>query len=541
VNPRRPPSPGTATAGRCAASARWRCPTARGIDLRGPSPILQRGLLLLMLDVTVLVLLWLFIELAAGRAVHAFRRWWPRAHRSLRLRLTMSLTLFFVVPTIAIAMWSLDRLEDEFRGARELLLQRTLRDATGGLALDTASQVMWLAQAARWVDAELLLVEDGAVTASLAPVLEHLGLVDRLVPGEVYRRLAYGDETDLAVDQRATPTPTLVGYRLLSRADGGHAVILGAPELLSDRALRRREADLGIAVMVAMVVGVMAALMLAGIAARALAEPLQQLRRAALAVGAGEPLALDPASVPLELEPIGGALAQAAAQVEAGQRAQRVLAWGEMARQVAHEIKNPLTPIRLGVQHLLRLFRERPADVDAALPQTGERILAEIDRLDGIARAFSRFALPGAEGVPLEAVDLGAVVRDVVQLYRVGEGPTSWEADVSDGARALARRDELAEVLVNLCENARDAGASHVAISARGTAENQLIEVRDNGGGIPADVLPHIFEPRFSTTTSGSGLGLAIAKRLVESWGGTITVVPVSAGTTVRLTLRTAP
>ena len=508
------------------------------IDLRGAAPVLQRGLLLLVLDVAVLALLWLFLELAAGRALPALQRWWPRARRSLRLRLAVSLALFFVVPTTAIALWSLGRLEDEFRGARELLLQRTLRDAVGGLALDTSLQVQWLSQAARRVDAELLLAEDGAMTTSSAPVLADLGLVDLQVPGEVYRRLVWEDEVETSVDQRATPTPTLVGYRLLSRTDGGHSVILGAPELLSDRALRRREADLGLAVMVAAVAGVLAALVLAGLAARALAEPLQQLRRAALAVGAGEQPMLAPGSVPLELEPIGGALAQAAAQVEAGQRAQRVLAWGEMARQVAHEIKNPLTPIRLGVQHLLRLFAERPAELETSLPRTGERILAEIDRLDGIARAFSRFALPGAEGVPLEVVDLGSVVRDVVQLYRVGEGPTQWEAEASEDGRALARRDELVEVLLNLCENARVAGATRVVISARADGAGMVVEVRDNGHGIAPEVLPRVFEPRFSTNTSGSGLGLAIAKRLVESWGGTITVTPQDVGTTVRLTLR---
>ena len=75
-------------------------------------------------------------------------------------------------------------------------------------------------------------------------------------------------------------------------------------------------------------------------------------------------------------------------------RAERVLAWGEMARQVAHEIKNPLTPMRLGMQHLRRVYRDRRGDFDRTLEETAERILGEIDRLDTIARAFSRFAAP---------------------------------------------------------------------------------------------------------------------------------------------------
>src|SRR5437867_9212462 len=99
-------------------------------------------------------------------------------------------------------------------------------------------------------------------------------------------------------------------------------------------------------------------------------------------------------------------------------RAARVLAWGEMARQVAHEIKNPLTPIRLGIQHLQRARDKKDGrDFDATLAETAGRILAEIDRLDAIARAFSRFASPAAEARPLQPVDVLAVAREVVHLY----------------------------------------------------------------------------------------------------------------------------
>src|SRR6059058_3269606 len=107
-------------------------------------------------------------------------------------------------------------------------------------------------------------------------------------------------------------------------------------------------------------------------------------------------------------------------------RAARVIAWGEMARQVAHEIKNPLTPIRLGIQHLQRA--RRGADFDRTLEDTAARILAEIDRLDAIARAFSRFGAPTIEQAPLEPVDLHAVAREVVDLYALGgrDGVTTF-------------------------------------------------------------------------------------------------------------------
>ena len=102
-------------------------------------------------------------------------------------------------------------------------------------------------------------------------------------------------------------------------------------------------------------------------------------------------------------------------------RAQRVLAWGEMARQVAHEIKNPLTPIRLGVQHLRRARADARADFDDILERNVARILAEIDRLDEIARSFSRYGTAPAERLPAQPTDVAAVVRDVVELERLGE------------------------------------------------------------------------------------------------------------------------
>lgn len=224
-------------------------------------------------------------------------------------------------------------------------------------------------------------------------------------------------------------------------------------------------------------------------------------------------------------------------------RAQRVLAWGEMARQVAHEIKNPLTPIRLGVQHLRRAFG-RP-DFDTVLEQNVSRILTEIDRLDEIARAFSRYGGAPEERSPAIPTGVVAIVQDVVALETLGEGQIDWRCRVEgEVPPALARPDELREVLLNLFENARHADARTVTATvctvAREDGSGRVrIEVEDDGIGIAEDVLPKIFEPHFSTRTSGSGLGLAITRRMVESWGGAVAIESASGkGTTVRVELR---
>jgi len=219
-------------------------------------------------------------------------------------------------------------------------------------------------------------------------------------------------------------------------------------------------------------------------------------------------------------------------------RAVRVLAWGELARQIAHEIKNPLTPIRLGIQHLKRAYGDPRGDYGHTLDRTSQQILAEIERLDSIARAFARFGAPLAEAAPMESADLTRIAEETAQLYAFG-GDVSVTVDSDGAVVARVRKDEVKEVLVNLIENARDGGATQVKVDV-GSDKGRVatLEVTDNGNGISAADLPHVFEPHFSTTTSGTGLGLAICKRLVESWGGTIGLESqMERGTTVRIVL----
>ena len=223
-------------------------------------------------------------------------------------------------------------------------------------------------------------------------------------------------------------------------------------------------------------------------------------------------------------------------------RAQRVLAWGEMAQQVAHEIKNPLTPIRLGVQHLRRARRDGRVDFDRVLEQNVERILAEIDRLDEIARAFSRYGVAPHQQAPAQPTDVAEAARETVELELMGSSehdPVEWRLEGADESlMALARKDELREVLLNVMENSRHAKARVVTVRVSRVSLGIVISVSDDGTGIPEDVLPRVFEPHFSTRTSGSGLGLAISRRLVEGWGGTMRVTShTGRGTTVEIML----
>ena len=219
---------------------------------------------------------------------------------------------------------------------------------------------------------------------------------------------------------------------------------------------------------------------------------------------------------------------------------------GRWRDRVAHEIKNPLTPIRLGVQHLRRAYRDGRGDFSSILETNVGRVLEEIDHLDEIARAFSRYGTAPDQRPPAVAIDVASIARDVLALEQLGDSGVIWSLE--GGAEgtpvlALGQRDELKEVVLNLLENARLAQARQVRVVIGATRDEGsgwvTLDVQDDGAGIAPEVIAHVFEPHFSTRTSGSGLGLAISRRLIEGWGGRITIASTrGAGTVVHVRLR---
>ncbi len=614
-------------------------------SLRGPVPLLVRGGVLLLIDIIVLALVWLMADYC-GRHVLRFGPW-HTAGRSFRIRLAVTLALFFLVPAVGFSVWGIQRIALDTTRVTDALISRTLRDALRSSSVlatrDTAYGARELEGLGQRMDADFGLYGGGRLTSASARILQDLGVLGELMNPDAFRQLAFGGQLEVT---RNGPLPTLaerVGYRLLLPGSPSHLGVLATPRRVGELSTDSQQ-DLAMAVLLVLLLGLAAALQGAQSAARALSRPVAELRQAALALGEGKPAPPQERSPLTEFEPVFGAFNRMAADVRASRdaleaarrrtetvlatvatgviavdrtgrvllanrqaeqllgahlgegaelrahlseewrplathleeafegeapgespaeltvggrrvsaqyarlagplggvvvaltdvtdmsRAERVLAWGEMARQVAHEIKNPLTPMRLGMQHLQRAWLDGRGDYGRVLTETSERMLGEIDRLDRIARAFSRYAAPGEGDDPLVPIDIVAVAREVVQLYTLSEAGARVDLRAPQALTGRARADELKEVLVNLLENARTAAASRVEL----LIEPGRIVVADDGSGIPAHLLPRVFEPHFSTNTSGSGLGLSIVKRLVESWGGAVAISSKEGrGTTV--------
>ncbi|MBK9626665.1 MAG: GHKL domain-containing protein [Flavobacteriales bacterium] len=204
-------------------------------------------------------------------------------------------------------------------------------------------------------------------------------------------------------------------------------------------------------------------------------------------------------------------------------RSERESAWREMARQVAHEIKNPLTPMKLGIEHFQHAWDPQAPDARERLDRFSRSMVQQIDALNGVATAFSQFAqMPIAKP---EVLDLGHIARAAVDVFHATPGITI-ELHEHEGLQVYVDREHLLRVFNNLLKNAVQAipqdreGRIDVVLIASDI--EAIVQVRDNGSGIPKESRERIFTPSFTTKSSGMGLGLAMVKRIVENAGGRV-------------------
>ncbi len=274
--------------------------------------------------------------------------------------------------------------------------------------------------------------------------------------------------------------------------------------------------------------GLALALLLGAIVARRWSEPLADLADGARAVSRGQLDAQVKVSGSDEIGQLAIAFNTMTRDLLAAReelvRAERVAAWRDIAQRIAHEIKNPLTPIQMAIETLQRAQKKGTEHFDALFVESAQTILDEVARLKNIVGEFSAFArMPAPQ---LKPCDLGELVEAALALYA---GAVTLERNLQpELPRAFADRDQVTQVLMNLLENARDAAsttpAGSIRITTRAAGDRVEIEIADNGPGLSEEARGKIFTPYFTTKPKGTGLGLAIVHRIVTDHGGEIRV-----------------
>ena len=208
-------------------------------------------------------------------------------------------------------------------------------------------------------------------------------------------------------------------------------------------------------------------------------------------------------------------------------KTQRMSAWKEVARRIAHEIKNPLTPIKLSAQRLRKKYLDRFPQEDTVFDECTMTIINQVDDLKNLVNEFSNFArMPAANPSPN---DLNEIVGEVMALYKSGQRKVKIESSVDQRLPVLdIDRDQIKRVLINLIDNAVAAVEEEGVVSVETHFLEELklarLEVADTGGGIQAEIKQRLFEPYFSTKKTGTGLGLAIVSNIISDHNGYIRV-----------------
>ncbi|MCC3157354.1 HAMP domain-containing histidine kinase [Hymenobacter sp. 15J16-1T3B] len=509
---------------------------------------------------------WFLLHLIGGGLVALIllalrnpRRRWFRTTFSAKIQLFMTVGILATLLVVSLATASLftDSYKRDLRRSYErrgqlaqasILRQRSLlADSTSrgrlGLLADNVSAL---------TETDLNIYDArGELLVSSQQLIFEAGLISTLMNPEAVVALAERGQPRILLTERAGSllfNTLYLPIRAQSASPGGGAVLgyVGIPFLDSQKDLNTKLTELTTTILNIFTVMFIGFLLLTFVATRVLTRPLklitEKLRHTTL-TGNNEPLAYESNDeLGLLVREYNTMLHKLEDSKQELAMQEKEAAWREMARQVAHEIKNPLTPMKLSLQFLQRALTEKRGNLEEMIGRISQTLITQIDVLTDIATSFSNFTnLPAMRP---ERLVIAQVLRRCVALHQhvqLEVGPGAEEANV------FADENLLVRTFNNLLLNAlqaipKDRPAdvhARVELPAPGTVR---ISIQDNGSGIEEDVRDKVFRPNFTTKETGSGIGLAVAKRGIESAGGKVWFeTVVGEGTTFFIELPQAP
>lgn len=501
----------------------------------------------------LLVLLMLALDVARGRTTSG-RALLREVRASFYRKLFLAFVAASVVPVVSLALLTRNYIADQLRASVEQEAVRTVaaaRRVVEDLVVPRAvaatretvddNLMVWVS---RLIDQDVNIFRGSRLQATSERNLFASGVLATRTPADVYRSLILGrDATAIITDRVGSLTYLVAATPLTTRQFDG---MLTVPLTLRQQDIEGQIDTLNRLVLLGALLFILGGAGIGYSMAERIADPINRLTRATRRIAHGELDLRIAATSSDELGRLVHDFNRMAADLQSQraelERTHRLEAWAEMARQVAHEIKNPLTPIQLNAEHIRRVHADRGKPLSPMLEECVTNILTQVSLLRTIASEFSSFAsAPVVHRVPTALPDL---VRGIVAPYENAlRGKVAFNIDVSaELPEVVIDRTLLARAFTNIIENSLHAMPSGGALTVVARAVNAGVEVRvsDTGVGMDAEALARAFEPYFSTKVSGTGLGLPIARRNVELSGGTVEITSaVNQGTNVVMTLPT--
>jgi signal transduction histidine kinase len=478
----------------------------------------------------------------------------PALLREVRASFYRKLFLAFVlavfVPVVALVLVTRNYIAGQMEASIEQEAVRTASAAgrvVEDLAAPRAAQqgygvddnlMVWVS---RLIDQDVNIFMGPRLQATSERNLFASGLLPTRTPAPVYRALGLRNEAALVTRERIGQFEYLVAATPLTIRQLG---ILTVPLTSRQREIDQQLETLDRQALLAALLFILGGASVGYYMAERISDPVNRLTRATRRIARGDLDARIAATSSDELRRLVEAFNSMAADLQRQrgelERTNRLEAWAEMARQVAHEIKNPLTPIQLNAEHLRRVHADRGEPMGAVVQECVATILTQVKLLRQISSEFSSFA--SSPTAKQSEVDVIALVREVMDPYRQGlEGRIRLDVDLPETLPHVSiDRTLVSRALVNIIENALHAMPGAGALTVRAGQNGQAVHIRvsDTGVGMDAEAMARAFEPYFSTKAAGTGLGLPIAKRNVELSGGTISMSSErDKGTTVDISL----
>ncbi|MGB3077066.1 MAG: ATP-binding protein [Chitinophagales bacterium] len=374
------------------------------------------------------------------------------------------------------------------------------------------------------------------------------GLVSKKMNPLAFKELSNEGPAVLVKEEQVGTLKFYSGYRLIRNPEGEAVLFVHVPYFNSKTNLNEQVGFFFVALVNILVLAIISAGLLAPLISRQITRKLSLIgeKFKQVKIGSRNELIEWHASDEIgnlvnEYNRMIGHLEQSAEKLA---KSERDLAWREMAKQVAHEIKNPLTPMKLGIQHLQRAYEQNAPNLPELVTKVSRTLIEQIDNLSNIANEFSNYAkMPRPV---FELIDVNDVVQTACNLLKEGEGAAIHLHDHAENSIVFADKNQLLSVFNNLLLNAAQSipedRAGNVTVITENLNGEVVVSVSDNGVGISEEEAKHVFIPSFTTKSSGTGLGLAISKDYVDSFGGTIDFISgKNVGTTFFVKLPFVP